>query len=604
MLQPEEIQSIIDGTVQIIKDSKNKKDCPEYTSIYKRSVEMMEKIMVHSQLGNFPHHLFKKRAPNQTDEEFEYLEANFKTTTLSVWTRYAGVLSRIWHDANWSIKWPESWPVSVSKDETPQQYFNKEYPTYGSLETFFKDIVTPYKEQDSNGVLAHKPKYIPTKQVGEEIQIDTTKRVEPIACYYTSKQVVGWEDDYYCLILTDYKTYIKRGNSTVKEGLVFEFYDNENIWRIEQKGVEKDYEFEYYIYYNHALGYLPVQKLKGRPIPVGKEVLYQSNFLGAVENLDLVLLDSSYLIACKAAHAFPQKWSFTDECDYFNDYGNCVSGKIVNDKGEQLDCPSCKGTGKKKPGLLGEVLLKVPTTGEPTAVPTPPFGFVAPDPTILKFLRDEMNINTDNAMVMLNLGISSSDVKGSETALGKQIDREELFSFIKFISDQVFDLYEFSYKCLMQMRYGKETELPVINAPKTFSIRNEADLTLEISEAKDKGLPDIAIRNLLNEYMLIRFGSQGDFSKYVDLVFAADRLITLTTQDIIQKKVSGTVAAWEDILHTSIYSFITDAIIKDSEFLNKDIQVQIKTLVDMSKAKAAEISPAPSVDNILSNANA
>jgi hypothetical protein len=608
MYQQEEIQAIVNSKVEILKGAKHSKEIPEYTPVYVQSVDAFERISVHAEQGKFPARLFKKRAPNQTQDEFDYIESTYKNTTFPIWNRFNGFIGRIWNDQNWSIKFAEN--ESLDSD-APQEYLEKDYPTFKSLENYYKSIVTPVKEKDAMGVICHKPYYIPVKQNdANELVIDQTQRIKPVACIYNSSQVVGFLESEYILIELNEKSIVEYGGYKKKDGLIYEFYDNENIWRIVQKGKQIDYIFDYFLYWNHALGYLPADKLKGIPEQKEMEILYSSHFMAAVDTMDDITLDDSYLRIIKAGHAFPHKWEYVDDCDYQNEWGDCRAGHIQTKKDEAfitMSCPKCHGTGKAKSSSpLGVYQVKAPNqnaNGGSPDMQIPPFGWVAPDPSIMEFLRKETVINEQKALSILNLS-SPSDVKGSDTALGKQIDREESFSFVQDISNQNFELFEFSTKCILQMRYGANVELPVISYPKNFSIRNESELTEELANAKTSGLPEIAIRKILSDYLITRFNADVPTMKMVDLTFYADRLICLSTTEVAQKKLSGAVANWEDILHTSIYSFIAELIVTDPLFFDKDIEEQKKLVIEKAKMKDTEIAPKKMDTNtILTNAN-
>ena len=110
---------------------------------------------------------------------------------------------------------------------------------------------------------------------------------------------------------------------------------------------------------------------------------------------------------------------------------------------------------------------------------------------------------------------------------------------------------------------------------------------------------------MIFEYVNTRFSNSDRANKIIDLVFATDRIITLSTLEIAQKIGIGTVAKWEDILHTSIYMWIDDKIKNEPEFFDKEFMDQQSELIEMAKKKESEISPSKlNPDNILSNANA
>jgi hypothetical protein len=606
MYNESQIREILESKIEILKKAEGKKKLPEFTEIYKESVEYAERISIHSEIGKFPANLFKKRAPNQTDEEFEYLAATYKTTSFPIWERFMGFINRIWNDQNWSISWPENESLTISEEETPEAYVQNQYPIFGSLESYYKNIVTPTKEKDANALLTHKPYYIPVKQDGENnLMVDEGQLIKPVACIFSAENVIAFLDGEYAIVKTHEKSWVAYGNGKEQTGLIFEFYDHNNIWKLIQTGKKVDYTFEIVPYWSHNLGYAPFKKLKGKPIYKEMELLYQSHFMAAVEPMDDILLDSSYLRAIKAGHAFPHKWEYVDECTYDGDFGRCIDGKVIID-GRDSECPKCKGQGVVRPSSpLGITQIKMPNqnnTGSNTNLHIPPFDWVAPDPAIMEFLRKEIESNKLEALSILNL-FSNSDPKGGETALGKQIDREDSFSFIQSISNQNFELFDFSHKVILQMRYGSSVGLPEISYPKNFAIRNEVELTEELANAKAKGLPEIALRKILQEYLITRFNTQEEAMKAVDLTFYADRLICLSTQEIAQKKIGGTIANYEDILHTSIYYFIANATSLDPLFFEKTLEEQKIIIVQMAKDKETEITPKKlNPDTILANA--
>jgi hypothetical protein len=608
MYSEDQIKGIVNSTVEIYKQSQVSKKLPQYTPVYVESVDAFERISIHAEQGKFPSRLFKKRAPNQTQEEFEYIESTYKNTTFPIWNRFNGFINRIWNDQNWSIKWPEN--DSLNNDDSAQKYLEEGYPVFNSLESYYKSIVTPLKEKDAMAVICHKPYFIPTKiNEANEIVIDDTQLIKPVAQIYNSSQVVGFLESEYVLIELKEKSLVQFGNGNVREGLVYEFYDRNAIWRIVQVGKKVDYKFEYFVYWNHNLGYLPAKRLGGIPEQKESEIFYWSHFMAAVDTMDDIALDDSFIRIIKAGHAFPHKWEYVDDCDYSNDNGHCMNGHVMVRLEEggvkEVNCPSCHGTGKSKPSSpLGVYQVKTPNqmgNGSSPDMTIPPFGWVAPDPAIMEFLRKETLLNEQKALSILSLS-STSDVKGSDTALGKQIDREESFSLVQDISSQNFDLFRFSNKCIIQMRDGLNAPLPEINDPKNFAIRSVNELTEELASAKEKGMPEIAIREILHEYLITRFNAQVETMKMVDLTFYADRLICLSSLEVAQKKLSGSIANWEDILHTSIYTFIAELLVADPKFFDKDLEAQKLALVDKAKAKELEINPKKlNADSIIAN---
>ena len=84
------------------------KNVPNYYPTYIRAVEQRDSIRVHADTEYKPVNLFKKRAPNQTQEQHDYVLANYRCTTNPVWQDYMTVIGRTFIDSNWAIIWPDA----------------------------------------------------------------------------------------------------------------------------------------------------------------------------------------------------------------------------------------------------------------------------------------------------------------------------------------------------------------------------------------------------------------------------------------------------------------------------------------------------------------
>lgn len=564
--------------------------------------KMAERISIHSENGKFPEDLFIKRAPNQTQEEFDYIKANYKTITYPIWGKFTSMLNRIWNDNNWSINWNET-----ARNAGAEDYINFEIPRVESVESYFKNIVTYKKEKDPNAVLVIKPYDLPIISDPEtgDISFDETELIQPIMQIYDSKDVLMFDDNF-CIVLTDESSECEGHKGEKVKGLVYEMYTTTAIYKVMQYGKKSDYTFELVLYYMHDLGYSPAYRLKGIPIQKGEKILYQSSFYPAIDVLDEILKDNSYLTAVKATHAFPHKWEYVDDCEFEKDGHKCTDGFIWNDNaGKNIKCPACNGSGSKKPSVMGVYQVRTPNMFDKSTenISIPPAGFFAPDTTIMDFLRNEINNNEKRALQVLNLA-STSDVQGSETALGKMIDREDAFAMLLGISNQLFELFEIAIQTILDMRYGNDAKgyYPVINYPKNFNIRSEAELTAEIAIAKSQNMPEVAFRELMKEYINRRFSDSEIQNKIFNTVQYVDRILMLNSLEVAQKKANGGLANWEDILHTSIYTFIDFQLQDNPEFLDLPLNTQRDILYQMAKDLDAQNNPVTDVRTSVLNA--
>lgn len=590
------IKDIVSEKIAILKkyeSGKKKHSEPEYNPIYLKCYELKERIELHAELDKEPVDLMKKRAPYEDDRQYEYRKKNFNNVTMPYMMKAIGKLNRIMNKSNYSIEW---------KQDEHKQYFEKEIPIFGSLTDYFEQVVVTEKILDPNALLVHKPMSIPMREElveGQQVFIvDDTQPIDPIPVIIECDDVIDYVPGVYAMIELEEKSEVKVGDQIEKEGIIFEFYDTENIYRIKQYGQKHDYTFtEPELYYSHKLGFLPCEKLRGIPKSEDGHIYYWSYFIYAIPLLDVALYEYSNLDMSVITQMFPQRSEWVEKCTNTG----CVDGYMHEwiDGVEKINrCPSCLGTGKAQPvGPMQVKQFTIPDALQPDdpikSVPFPGVAYVAPPVEPLDFVYTKFKQDVADAFGFLNIDISNTDVKGSETALGKQIDREELFAFLLRISNEVFTLLSFSIECIGKMRFINSFEQPTIKAPTSFAIRSEYDLTEELIESKKAQIPDVATRQMLREYFVKRFNSEKNIDSVIDLIFYTDRLITSNVVDISARLANGTAAKWEAILHDSIYTLIDEKVFENPNFFALPLNEQKAQLVEKAKELATQIAPEP-----------
>jgi hypothetical protein len=563
---------------------------PEFTPIYRDTVEMYERIRVHSQADVFPERLFYEKAPNQVAAEWEYQKRVFKaigSITHPYWDKALGVVNRIWNEKNYTIKLPEI-ESPVYTNYPVDKYFNEEYPEYGSIEAYFKSVVTRKKIEDPNAwiVIDVKP------------QVSDAEPVKPYAQIWGSKCVIDYKEDSHLMVKTFEHSWVKHGTRLVKEGIVLRFYDQTGIYRIEQTGVKVDWVFSAPVLeYAWNLDRLPGWRLKGKPVEDDGNLIYQSYFYAAIPALNTAIIDFSTAQLSKIINIFPERWEYVDDCDS----EGCEGGRVWNeDRTHWGNCSTCHGTGRRnKSSVTNVVQVATPKGNMPLETDSgkmtiPPFGYVSKSEATeqIKLLIEEQDTNISRAFAMMNIEVSTSNVKGAETALGKQIDREELFSFLMQISNESFDLLQDVINAIGFIRYSlAKWDNVKIGYPQNFAIRSDEALTIEIGEARKANAPSIVIEQLSKDYNQKRFNNLEDVQRETELIFKVDRLWLFTPIEITQKVLGGICAKWEAILHDSIATFIDELESEQNDFWGLDFAAQRDLLVAKAKQKEKDITP-------------
>jgi len=551
----------------ITKERTGVSQYPEYWPGYNYAAKMYDSILPHTRPDIYPAHLLSVRAPNQTDAQAEYIKANYKPTTLSVFEDFKATISRAFADQNWSIRYNEELEPIFGMD-TFQKFVNSEIERFGSLEMFIKTMVPTLKLIDPNGIIAIEPEEIDTIENEEGEDVVSNELIRPMPEYYSCKSIVGQKYGQYYMVITDDKSLVKVGSKMEKVGIVLEIYDDANIWKVYQTGKRSEMEFsEPILYYNHNLGYVPCHKLEGMPQLVGGEIAFQSPFITAVPLLDQVVLDESYLQISKATSAFPFMVALGEICEFTDREGNkCQDGRIFDPiNGGYRSCQSCNGSGvRSRFSPTGMLLIKPKTSlseGD-SSLSGEYLKFVSPPMDTLNFLRTEIEQQMAKARRILHL--PSSDETGTigeaSTATGSLNKLRALYAFIKPISDQLFNLYEFCLVTMGRMRYGEFFGGVNLVYPTSFDISTPSDYLAIISEGVKAGVPpSITFSNVYNYIKAIHYTDEETSAIY-DLILNADELLLMNSADIAMRVANGTIEKYQDVIHHSAPQLIMELI--------------------------------------------
>ncbi len=574
---------------------------PKYNPNYTDAIKQADRIKVHANPDHFPSLLFTKRSPNQTDEQFDYVKENYQCTTNPVWIDYQSVIGRAFIDTNWNIVWPEE---STEVDDF-KEYTSSEVPIYGSVENFVKGVLPSIKGQDANGVIAVRPYRFKLIETEQGMVIDDQEHFEPTIYYHPSKNVLICEDNF-TLCIDDEMTMVKVGNSMKKEGRVFYLYTNEDIFKVIQVGKKTDNKYEVAWQYNHNEGVVPATKLKGVPcITTHGSIYWVSRFYYSVPLLDLALTNRNILQVSINNSVFPFRVMMAAECDFSDSHSSCVKGKLqLNETGEiSGTCSHCNGSGQAIPvSPLGAYLWQQPTAiDDKGSFPSKPVEYISPDNAPLIFVREQVEIDTDKAKSILHLQTSNSNVKGSEnmTATGMAIDQKAQWAFIRAESGQLFDLWQWILERMCWQRYDNYNAVPKVIPPQTFDFRTEADIWNEIKTAREAGAPPFVIHQLFFQLLSNIYATDPKTQKVYETVINADKLFSLSGQDVAMRKAANTIENWELGLHHSALQMVNELMREDDKYLDKEVSERVEALIE--KAKSTIFTPSTNIINDILN---
>jgi hypothetical protein len=249
-------------------------------------------------------------------------------------------------------------------------------------------------------------------------------------------------------------------------------------------------------------------------------------------------------------------------------------------------CEVCGGTARaSSPVETYQVRLR-DVDGELIAgIPTPPAGYIQMDSSILDFNRTEVDQQIEKAFMMMQIDVSNTHVKGQETALGKQIDRDELFSFLQTLANELFEAFQWTANTIGKMREGSWKDVTIM-PPHDFQVRGQDDLVEEISNSS---IPAPVRRDALREFNAMRFASDPVHLRINEVIEYADKLYMVAPEDI--RVHSQNIKDRDIILHLYIAKYITEFIDADSGWLDKPLKVLEAELLARAEEDVKERQP-------------
>lgn len=569
---------------------------PDYYPTYKSNVEQYERIKVHADCDHYPKELIEGRAPNQTEEENDYIKKNYKCTTNPVFLDYVNTTSRGLIDANWSIEYV----ADESQTEDYKSYVEKEIKTFKSVDSYVKQLVPSLKAQDANGAIAVYPDefdYVDEEQT----RFNDQELFKPVPHYFSTPQIVHWSDDLVLVELHE-KSAVKYGNSVWAVGRRFLAFTKESIWQINQTGKYTEQTFEFVDFYPHNTGELPIQRLKGVPTVKKSNLTWTSPFYYAVDLLDLALLNKNYLQVSIANSAFPFRVMMGDPCDFETDGSSCVNGKYLDDEGHSHTCRGCNGTGTKlRVSPMGAYVWEKPSgTNTGQSFPAKPVEYISPDVNALEFVDGVIYKDETNARSILHIRSDeqTSNASKDKTATEVWDDAKAMFSFVKPISDQIFEVYEFILDQIGKQRYGDAFVEPIVTYAQTFDFKTEKDYLAEIKLARESGAPDAVIHSLIFKFVDNLFFTEREKAEMFQVLLTADRLMGLSPEQITMRKAQGVIEDWEIVLHDSGVSLMNELVLQDDGFEDLELQDKIAKVQELAKTKLTKTTGG--VENVLS----
>ena len=514
-------------------------------SYYHDAVELAEELAIHAD-GEFPDDLISERRPAESEEIKNYRKKIFTPITKPVFTKVYNSLMKIRKSSDWMISFPTNIPAFIAEDEAPEKYLMKDLPRNGSITNWMFSVAFKPYLIDANAVVLTMP-------INYDIQ--ENEYFKPYPKIFTSAQVIDYRiNEFYLLQDAEMFSY-EEDDYYYTNGRRFYLIQPDIFQVFEEKNGKVSEVFQF----PNVLGYIPIRHMNGMVVEQGNHcTLYESRISGIVPMLNEAVREYSDLQAEIVQHIHSTMWAIQpQQC------GRCKGvGEIPRENSAPISCPSCSGKGLLPLNPFEHIVMPMPKAGENNAI-TPPIGYVQKQTEIARLQEERIRQHIYDALSAISMEFLA-ETPIAQSGVAKQVDREELYSFVHSIAEDVVRIMdEVSYDVLAWRHYAQNVDvnklLPYIPVPERYDMLSGKVLVDELTSMVQAKV-DPAIINAAQIELADKKFNESKVKDLVILKLKLDPFAGVPEENISLQRTFGAVDQNDLVVHANISKFVTRAL--------------------------------------------
>jgi hypothetical protein len=514
-------------------------------SYYHDAVELAEELYIHAD-GEFPDDLISERRPAESEEIKNYRKKIFTPITKPVFTKVYNSLMKIRKSSDWMISFPTNIPAFIAEDEAPEKYMMKDFPRNGSITNWMFSVAFKPYLIDANAVVLTMP-------INYDIQ--ENEYFKPYPKIFTSAQVIDYKINEFYLLQDAEELSYEEDDYYYTNGRRFFLIQPDVFQVFEEKNGKVTEVFQF----PNVLGYIPVRHMNGMVSEQGNHcTLYESRISGIVPMLNEAVREYSDLQAEIVQHIHSTMWAIQpQQC------GRCKGvGEIPRENSAPIACPGCGGKGLLPLNPFEHIVMPMPKAGENNAI-TPPIGYVQKQTEIARLQEERIRQHIYDALSAINMEFLA-ETPIAQSGVAKQVDREELYSFVHSIAEDVVRIMdEVSYDILAWRHYAQNVDinelLPYIPVPERYDMLSGKVLVDELT-AMVQAKVDPAIINAAQIELADKKFNESKVKDLVILKLKLDPFAGVAEENISLQRTFGAVDMNDLVVHANINKFVTRAL--------------------------------------------
>lgn len=255
-------------------------------------------------------------------------------------------------------------------------------------------------------------------------------------------------------------------------------------------------------------------------------------------------------------------------------------------KGKQVTCGTCGGGGMTLPfNPHGHYVKEPPASQDNEAFATSPaVEFYSPDVAILEQSYTTWEKLLAEAKETVNLVFT----KEAQSGVAKEIDRETKYETLMKISNNFFELMQWSLDIIEAYRVPnvanrKDSQ---VRKPKTFAVKTENELSAELNEMIAKESPQSLIATTAKRLSEKIYSDDDEAQRIIEIQTKWDVLFGKTSAQISQLKVTGGATTLDVMRNVNSYSIL--ATMADEMDLDK---MDNAAIIEEAEKRLLELMP-------------
>lgn len=532
---------------------------------FQSDIFVSEEILVHSE-GNKPPYDVLLQRYSEDDSIYEWRVNNYIPITKSSWNRALSVLQRIFISSKYRYE---------VKQEIQDYLDNNRFDGL-PFELYIQQKVSKIMLEDPNAWLIWMP-------YGEGLT-NSKKEVELHPIIVKSKhkrkedrEEIIFYDDF------DKVSYLNTDGKLVDDGDVYYRITKNEIFKVYRYDDDKKQEvYKEDLIYQHNFGFIPYIILGGRWSSTNKN--YVSFFDSFVKIANEAIKQFSDWQVIMANCGYPIKEMAEIDCDYSDEYGQCEQGRILTKSGDDKPCPKCNGKGFI-PFTPTTTLIRRQGSSFDEYDTRDLLKYHTPPVEVIQYAEKAWKELLERAEMSLNIVHTME----AQSGVAKEIDREDMKSFLSEIANNVFinilynSLNIIQYYRLSYIKDKSKIEPPLVNPPTSFNIKDVDELEIDYQEYLANNVdPGLIVKTYL-ELINKKYNSSKFENKIAKTITKYDKLFPYSLQDKQILLENGLANRRDLIKSITIQNFVRNLAetMEDTEFIDMEFENIFKKLDKM-----------------------